>query len=113
MTIADRIRIKREELHMTQDELAARCGYAGKSSISKIEASGDDITLKKIQRVAAALGVSHRYLMGWEGDDDAVKEPDNSEVTKKAIALYDRVMSLPPDEQDLVLQMLDKLQNKP
>lgn len=78
MTIADRIRIRREQLNLTQEELAVKCGYAGKSSISKIEKSGDDITLKKIQRVASVLGVSHRYLMGWE-DDDLLNVSDRSD----------------------------------
>lgn len=111
MTIADRIRIKREELHMTQDELATRCGYAGKSSISKIEQSGDDITLKKIQRVASALGVSHRYLMGWE-DGQPETEADVDKV-EKAMELYDRFISLPPSYQGALLNLLASLQKKP
>lgn len=69
MTIAERIRLKREELSLSQDELAVRCGYADKTSISKIENAGNDITLKKIRRVAEALGVTPSYLMGWEEEN--------------------------------------------
>ena len=74
MTIADRIRIKREELSLTQDELSKRCGYSTKSSITKIEKSGNDITLKKIKRVADALGVTTSYLMGWEDEKEVSLE---------------------------------------
>ena len=69
MTIADRIKQKREELGLSQEDLAKKCGYADKTSISKIENSGNDITLKKINKIADALNVSHRYLMGWEDED--------------------------------------------
>ena len=68
MTIADRIRLRREELSLTQEELSVRCGYSTKSSITKIEKSGNNITLKKIKRVAEALGVTPSYLMGWENE---------------------------------------------
>ena len=50
---------------MTQDELAKRAGYKDKTSISKIENSGDDISLKKVRRIAEALDVEINYLMGW------------------------------------------------
>lgn len=70
MTIADRIKQKREEKHLSQEDLAKICGYADKTSISKIENSGDNVTLKKIKRIADALGVTHRYLMGWEDESE-------------------------------------------
>ena len=38
MTIGDRIRLRRVELGMTQQELAEKIGYKGKTAISKIEA---------------------------------------------------------------------------
>lgn len=66
MTVADRIRLRREELNLSQEELAKKIGNKDKSTISKIEKSGDDITMKNIQRIAIALGVSSQYLLGWE-----------------------------------------------
>ena len=39
MTVADRIREKRLEMELSQDELAKRLGYRDKTSISKIEKS--------------------------------------------------------------------------
>ena len=35
--IGKRIKIKREELHMTQEELAAKLGYKSKTTIEKLK----------------------------------------------------------------------------
>ena len=70
MTVADRIRLRREALGLTQEELAEKIGYEGKSSISKLENSGDKVTLKKIAKIAPFLHTSKEYLLGW------VKNPD-------------------------------------
>lgn len=37
MTIGDRIRKRREELGLTQEELAKKLGYASRSSVNKVE----------------------------------------------------------------------------
>ena len=70
MTVADRIKYKREELGYTQSDLAEKAGYSDKTSISKIENSGDDVSMKKIRRIAEALSVSVSYFMGWEEESD-------------------------------------------
>lgn len=70
MTVADRIKYLREINGWTQDELAERMGYSTKSSISKIETSGNDITLKKITKLAKILNTSESYLMGWVANPD-------------------------------------------
>ncbi len=66
MTIADRIKLRREELGMSQDELATKIGTKGRSGISRIENSGDDVTMKNVIRIATALSTTPRYLMGYE-----------------------------------------------
>lgn len=70
MTTADRIKLLRESLGLTQEQLASRMGYTGKSSISKIESSGDNVTLKKISKLAPILHTSEAYLMGWTDNPD-------------------------------------------
>ena len=66
LTVADRIRLRREELGMSQDELAMKIGTKGRSGISRIENSGDDVTMKNVVRIATALSTTPRYLMGYE-----------------------------------------------
>ena len=79
MTVADRIRQRREELNLTQEELAARMGLKGKSSVSKIESSGNAVTLKNISKCAQALSTTTNYLMGWYDN------PDDRTITKEEI----------------------------
>lgn len=66
MTVGDRIRIRRERLGMTQDELAKKLGHSSRSTVSKAEKWGNDITTWKVKRYAEALDCSFEYLMGWE-----------------------------------------------
>lgn len=65
MTVGEKIRNRRIELNMSQEELAKKCGYKSRSSIQKIEASRD-LPLKKVRAMASALGLKFEYLMGWE-----------------------------------------------
>ena len=64
MTIGERIRLRREQLHMSQDELAKKIGYKSRSSINKFETSRS-LPLEKVEIVAKALDCSPSYLMGW------------------------------------------------
>lgn len=99
MTVADRIRLKREELNLSQDELAKRIGNRDKSTISKIEKSGNDITMKNIQRIAKALGVTSQYLMGWE-ETDTMMEVEESNA--KALEFYEKYKNAIPEIQNAV-----------
>ena len=48
--IGKRIKIKREELGLTQEDLAKRMGYKSKSTINKIELGINDITQSTMGR---------------------------------------------------------------
>lgn len=71
MTIGDRIRRRREELNLTQDELAKKLGYKSRSSVNKVETSRE-LSNKKVRQYAEALECSSAYLMGWEEKDGSV-----------------------------------------
>lgn len=49
MTIGERIKFKREELDISQDELARRLGYKSRSSINKIELGLQNLNQSKIR----------------------------------------------------------------
>lgn len=66
MDMYDRIRNRRKELKMTQDELAKLTGYNDRSSIAKIEAKKADLSQSKIIAFASALKVTTSYLMDGE-----------------------------------------------
>lgn len=69
MTIADRIKYQREKQGLSQETLANKIGLKDKSSIAKIEKSGNKITLKHVEKISEALGCSIPYLMGWEDEE--------------------------------------------
>ena len=71
--IGERIRLRREQLGMTQDQLAQRAGYKSRTSINKIEAGVQSLTQPKIKPVADALMTTPDYIMSW--DDEAMPEP--------------------------------------
>ena len=79
MTIGERIRNRRSELDMTQDELAKKVGYKSRSSINKIELSRD-LPLKKIEQVSKALDITPAQLCGW--DEEYTVQDKNSEIYK-------------------------------
>ena len=66
MNIGDRIKNRRLELNMTQDELAKKLGYKTRGSVTKIECGYQNLTQPKIVAMAKALDTTPAYLMGWE-----------------------------------------------
>lgn len=81
-TIYEKIKKLREELGLSQDELAKRLGYASRSSITKIESGKVDISRKKIAEFAKALNTTPAYLMGW--DDDEGEYYENADAAEYA-----------------------------
>lgn len=65
MDLASRVRLRREALGLSQEQLAQRMGYSSRTSINKIE-NGRACTQKIIARLAVALNTTPAYLMGWE-----------------------------------------------
>ena len=59
------IKKRRNELGMSQDELARRAGYTDRSSIAKIELGKVDISLGTLKKIAAALDADPIDLLGW------------------------------------------------
>lgn len=68
MDIGQIIKRRREELGISQEELALKAGYKSRSSINKIEVDGRGLPQSKIIAIANALKTTPFYLMGWEND---------------------------------------------
>ena len=69
MTLGDRIRSRRDELRMSQEELATRLGYKSRSTIAKIESGENDLTQSKIVAFAEALSTTARWLLDYDDSD--------------------------------------------
>ena len=68
LTLADRIRIARARLHITQAELARRIGIST-TAMNAIESGGADPRASRITALARELHVSPDYLLGYEEED--------------------------------------------
>lgn len=69
-TFGDKVKSRREELGLTQEELAKKTGYKDKSGINKIETNKNNIKQSKIAVLANALDVSPDYFFI---DDEELK----------------------------------------
>lgn len=90
MTVGERIKNRRIELNMTQEELAHKLGYKHKTSINKIESGAQDPPQKKIIAFARALDTTPDILMGWTEDssEKGTYYTDN-ETAKIAQEMFD------------------------
>ena len=66
-----RVRECREQIGLTQEQLASKAGYKHKTSISKIERGINDIPQSAISALADALNTTVEHLMGWDDADTA------------------------------------------
>lgn len=89
MTIGDRIKKRREELNLSQEELAKRLGYKSRSSVNKIEVGCQNLTQSKIKAIADALHTTPSYIMGWE-DSPVPAKPAAAPTAERDIdPIYD------------------------
>lgn len=63
--LGNKIKQRREELGLSQDELARMLGYKHKSSINKIELGAADVPRAKVPAFARALGMTAIEFSGW------------------------------------------------
>lgn len=87
MNVGTRIRERREELGMSQDELAKRAGYAHRATISKIENGYQDFPIDQIVPIAKALDVTPGWIMGWDKPDTG------SDKTAQRLMAYAKKMN--------------------
>ena len=101
MKIGERIKQRRNELKMSQRELAEKMGYSNHSTLARIEAGKVDISQTRAAQFAEVLGVSIYWLMDLE-----------EEMYKKNDAITDIVLRLRKDDDFLkLIESLNKLDN--
>jgi len=62
--IGDRIRSRRTELGLSQEELAKKVGYSSRSTVNKIEKGTRNPKTDDVKKIASALKVDFEYLLG-------------------------------------------------
>lgn len=71
------IKRRRQQLKMTQTDLALKMGYADKSMIAKIEKGNVDLPQSKILAFANVLETTPGELMGWDYEAEPTETVDN------------------------------------
>ena len=109
--IGDRIKLRRIQIGLSQDELAHLTDYKSRSTINKIELNQRNLRQDQIVVFAQALHTSPAYLMGWTNNADLTHKEtilgnNNSEiqVTLKTYPTY----QLPQCPNTYVLNKCEK-----
>lgn len=100
-TMYDRIKRLREEQGMSQTELAKKCGYSNRSTITKIEKGERNLSSGKIQKIANALGVKPSVLM--DGEDEI------NDINSEILALLE---AMPEQKRENAIEYLKFLSNQ-
>lgn len=106
MTTGERIRHRRQELNMSQEELASKLGYKHKSSINKIEMGVHNLTQSKIASIASALDTTPSYIMGW---DDLEEEKQANKNLERFMELLE---PLSEEEQERLFNIMKMIINE-
>ena len=94
-TLGQRIRRERQNLHLTQEQLAEKLNVSS-TYIGFVERGERNLTLNKLSLLADILGVSIDYLLS----DDTGSSPSSNE--KQMLSLF---ASASTEDQELILDL--------
>lgn len=113
MTIGENIARRREQLGMTQEDLAEKMGYKHKSSISKIEKGINDISQTKLKQFAEVLHTSVDYLLdGEKTEEDELEEYLEELRTRPEMRmLFDSSRHMSIDQVKAIVAMIERFRD--
>ena len=107
--IGTRIMERRQQLGLTQEELAFRMGYKTKSAINKIELGINDVSQSKVVKFSEALQTSVAYLVGWDTEEEKPTAQDDG-LSEAKQELIERIKKLPEEQVLALLQVARSIQ---
>ena len=113
--IGANIRRRREELGLSQEELADRVGYKTKSAVNKIEQGVNEVRQNKIVVFANALETTPAVLMGWVKEEEGKKNDVLRDIVNKLredeglLSMVDKLSKLSPEKRHAVQSIIDAL----
>ena len=119
MEVGERIRQRREQLGMTQGELAKFVGYTSRSSVAKVEANANGMVQSKLIAFAKALKTTPSYLLGCDAIDEEQEKKNDAiadiilqlKKDKVFFELVHEISKLSPDERSALKSVTDALTN--
>jgi transcriptional regulator with XRE-family HTH domain len=118
MKIGNLIKKRREELGMSQEELATKLGYKSRSSINKIELGKNDITQHKVVEFARVLQTTPSYLMGWITEEASTKNNTIANIVKDLrtddmfLSIVEKIYNMDNTQRSTINQMLSAFEIK-
>lgn len=107
--LGQRLLLSRRDLDITQIDLAQRAGNVSAAYISDLERNKvGNPTVEVIEAIAAALGVSPAYLLGWS-DDPLAGEAIAQPIDPRLSELIDLFGDLDPAGQAAALEIIHTL----
>ena len=99
--IGKKLKERRIELGLTQEELAHMVGYTSKSTINKIEKDHHDVNQTTLLKLAKALNVSPSFFI-----EDV---PINPQPSASVMAYAEKLANLPEGQRQNVFSYIDFL----
>ena len=103
MTTGERIKKRRLELGLSQEELAKRLGNKSRASVCTVEKDKEDLTTDRIRKYAEALETTPAYIMGWDDPVETFDTPEQFEKHWNAIGGGRHPLELSDLEHTLVV----------
>lgn len=99
--IGKKLKERRLELGLTQEELAHKVGYTSKSTINKIEKDYHDVNQTTLLKLAKALDVSPSFFIE--------NIPISQQPSPSVMAYAEKLAGLPPELRQNVFSYIDFL----
>lgn len=108
MSIGERIKARRQELGLSQRDLAKRMGYTDHTTITRVESGKVDLPMSRVAKFAEALRVSPSYIMGWEDEDK--KNPATTDgMSENRMKLMRFLETVPEDKAEMLLKVMKSI----
>lgn len=112
MTIGERIKQRRIELGLSQEELSKKMGYQTRNAIYQFEQK-DNMKLSLVEKFAKVLDTTPAYLMGWDDfTDEVTKGKVDLDEMNHAMHMYELYKKSSPKVQSMVEYLLDEGNSK-
>ena len=106
MNIGERIRGRRDELGISQIELAEKIGES-KQTIYKYESGViTNIPISKLELIAKVLNSSPAYLTGWEEDKKEAAADRNSTMSEEELQMLEQFRKCSPEKRAAIMTLL-------
>lgn len=104
LNVGERIKARRLELGITQEELARRMGLTNRATVCHAERdTGEQMTSKTLANYARALHCSPVYLMGLTDDPEPLNEFYLTDEEQKLIIEYRKA---PEHDRQMIRRLL-------